>query len=241
MSVSTPSRRQILTGGAVAVAGGLVSVSELSRGPTDGERSVTGAKILALGDSYTVGTSVDPDARWISTLGERLREDGVAVADPTVIAEAGWTTMDLDGAIRAETPAETYDLVTLLIGANNAFQGRDPGEFQSEFAALLNRSVRFAGGEATNVIAMTIPDYSLTPVGQQFEPDVHADRIDTYNRRLRAVVAKRDTRLVDLVPVSRAVSDDPELVSDDGLHPSPKQHDRWLERIYPVAKAAVSR
>lgn len=237
----TPSRRQALTGGAALVAAGaLGSFGELSRRTrTDDESSSTDNEILALGDSYTIGTSVDPDERWTSGLVEQLRGNGFAVSSPEIIAKAGWTTADLEAGIQAEGIEGTYDLVTLCIGANNAFQGEEPAEFRPAFVSLLDRSVGFAGGDASNVIVMTIPDYSLTPVGQQHSPTATAERLESYNRLLREEVAKAGTRLVDLVPASRNVAKDPELVSDDGLHPSPKQHDLWLDRILPVAITAL--
>lgn len=231
--VGSPSRRQILKGGSALVAAGApVPFGGLSRRRNE---------ILALGDSYTIGTSVDPDVRWISELAERLRGDGFAVADPVVIAEAGWTTEDLDTGIRIESVEGAYDLVTLLIGANNAFQGWEPAEFRPEFVALLDRSVQFAGGEASNVVVMTIPDYTLTPAGQMFSPAENARRLESYNRIVREEATEAGARVVDLVPASRRVTEDPELVSDDDLHPSPKQHDLWLTRILPAATAALER
>lgn len=191
----TLSRRQALTGGtALVAAGGLISSGELSRRTrTDDEPSSTRNGILALGDSYTIGTSVDPDARWTSGLAERLRGNGFAVSNPEILAEAGWTTADLEAGIQAESTEGTYDLVTLLIGANNAYQGEEPAEFRLAFVSLLDRSVRFAGSDASNVIVMTIPDYSLTPVGQQHSPTATAGRLESYNRLLREEVAKAGT------------------------------------------------
>ena len=80
---------------------------------------------LALGDSYTIGEGVDASGRWPVQLAKALRAEGVAVADPHVLAQTGWTTDELDAAIDdAEPSFDEYDLVSLLVGVNNQYRGR---------------------------------------------------------------------------------------------------------------------
>lgn len=198
----------------------------------------TPAHVLALGDSYTIGTGVDPDERWVSKLVDRLRDDGESVADPVVIAENGWTTDDLDGAISEHDPDGPFDLVTLLIGANNCFQAEPPATFEPKFRAMLDRALGFAP-DAESVVVLTVPDYTLTPVGQENDPAEHAERLVRYNEIVREAARAAGTRLVDVVPPSKRVADDGSLVAGDDLHPAPAQHDLWLERIYPTVGAAL--
>ncbi len=195
-------------------------------------------RILALGDSYTIGTGVDPDERWVTKLTARLREADESVADPAVIAENGWTTDDLDAAITDREPDGPFDLVTLLIGANNCFQGESPATFAPKFRATLDRALGFAA-DPDSVVVLTVPDYTLTPVGRENDPDEHAERLERYNEIVRAEAGARGTRLVDVVPPSREVVDRPELIAGDDLHPAPGQHDLFLERIGPVAREAI--
>ncbi|HEX7371167.1 MAG TPA: SGNH/GDSL hydrolase family protein, partial [Rhodanobacteraceae bacterium] len=56
------------------------------------------AGFLALGDSYTIGEGVAPAERWPMQLVARLRDEGVAVADPLIVATTGWTTDELSAA-----------------------------------------------------------------------------------------------------------------------------------------------
>jgi len=198
----------------------------------------TPARVLALGDSYTIGTGVDPDERWVSTLAGRLRADGESVADPVVIAENGWTTDDLDEAIDEQDPQGPFDLVTLLIGANNCFQEEPPATFEPKFRAMLDRALGFAP-DAESVVVITVPDYTLTPVGEENDPDEHAERLERYNEIVREAAREAGTRLVDVVPPSKRVEEDDSLIADDDLHPAPAQHDLWLERIYPTVAAAL--
>src|SRR5215831_13777532 len=69
---------------------------------TDSYRSrVNLAHLLCLGDSYTIGESVMPEARWPVLLAARLRVSGLDVADPDLVARTGWTTDELEEGIES--------------------------------------------------------------------------------------------------------------------------------------------
>ena len=81
-------------------------------------------KFLALGDSYTIGESVAEDQRWPVQLVSALKQKGLSFDQPKIIATTGWRTDDLKRAIMAVNPSKDYNLVSLLIGVNNQYQGR---------------------------------------------------------------------------------------------------------------------
>ena len=58
-------------------------------------------RFLALGDSYTIGEGVDPAGRWPVQLAHALRDEGVMLDDPTIVATTGWTTDELAAALDA--------------------------------------------------------------------------------------------------------------------------------------------
>ena len=67
-------------------------------------------RYLALGDSYTIGESVPEADRWPVQLVARLREGGVAIADPEILATTGWSTDELSAAMDAHHFTPPYDL-----------------------------------------------------------------------------------------------------------------------------------
>ena len=207
----------------------------------DGGETPNGERILALGDSYTVGTSVTTDERWVTKLVEKRRAAGNTVAEPTIVGQNGWTTGDLNDGIDdsglAAGDAE-YDLVTLLVGANNCFQGQSPETFEPKFVAMLERALGFAPGPES-LLVITVPDYTLTAVGQENDPEEHAARLKRYNEIIEREARDAGTRFVDVVPPSKRVTENPELVAGDGLHPSGEQYDLWVARLYPEAVAAL--
>jgi lysophospholipase L1-like esterase len=197
-------------------------------------------RYLALGDSYTIGESVDESQRWPVQLAARLREGGVDIADPQIIARTGWRTDDLDAAITSANPQGPFDLVSLLIGVNNQYQGRRVDDYRPEFEALLQRAIAFAGGQGSCVIVLSIPDWGATPFASGQDRANIARQIDAFNTVNRAASEKAGVRYVDVTPVSRRAPQEPGLIADDGLHPSGKMYAQWVALALPHAKAALS-
>jgi len=195
-------------------------------------------RILALGDSYTIGESVPASARWPVRLAAMLRARGLAVAEPTIVAKTGWTTDELSAGIDAARPQGQFDLVTLLIGVNNQYRGRPADEYRDQFRALLARAVGFAGGRASRVIVVSIPDWGVTPFAKGRDANQIAREIDVFNAINRAEAAQAGARYVDVTALTRLV--DASLVAEDGLHPSAKAYEQWARVTLDVAVKALN-
>lgn len=196
------------------------------------------ATFLALGDSYTIGESVASNQRWPVQLVRALRHQGFRVDAPKLVAETGWTTDELSSAMDDADLHPPYDLVSLGIGVNDQYRGRDPQSAARGFENLLERVITLAGGKPGNVIVLSIPDWGVTPFARKDErsPGEIAGQIDTYNRLEHDITEKHGARWVDVTDASRRVADDIMLVANDGLHPSPQQYRAWVSRILPVAE-----
>jgi lysophospholipase L1-like esterase len=197
-------------------------------------------RFLALGDSYTIGEGVDEAERWPVRLAALLRERGADVADPEIIARTGWTTDELSAAIDAADPRGPYALVSLLIGVNNQYRGRDAEEYRTEFTALLRRAVGFAGGDASRVIVLSIPDWGVTPFADGRDRARIAAEIDLYNAINREEAARAGARYVDVTPQTRQSGADPAFLVDDGLHPSGRSYVEWARLALPAAAEALA-
>ena len=189
---------------------------------------------LALGDSYTIGESVPEAGRWPVQLAAALRERGIGLAEPRIIATTGWTTDELSAAMDAAGPLGTWDVVSLLIGVNNQYRGRDLANYAEEFAALLDRAITLAHGRPDRVLVMSIPDWGITPFGQDSGRDTAsiAAELDAFNATARAACEARGVAFVDITPASRAPGAG---VADDGLHPDATQYAAWAALALPVA------
>jgi lysophospholipase L1-like esterase len=215
-------------------------------------------RYLALGDSYTIGESVPAAARWPNQLAELLRAEGVAMANPEIIARTGWTTDELDAALdaieggasvsltdaeAAPRPAPPYQLVSLLIGVNNQYRGRPIEEYRTQLRALIARAVGYAGGHPQRVIVLSIPDWGVTPFAADEGRDasVVGAEIDACNAAKRAECARAGVAYIDITALTREAATRRELLADDGLHPSAVDYQRWAQAALAAAKAALTR
>ncbi|WP_416056564.1 SGNH/GDSL hydrolase family protein [Stenotrophomonas maltophilia] len=192
---------------------------------------------LALGDSYTIGEAVAVAGRWPHQLAAALRAQGVDLADPQTIATTGWTTDELDAGIDAAAPQGPFDVVSLLIGVNNQYRSRPLDEYRQQFAALLERAIGFAGGDAGRVLVLSFPDWGATPFGAGSGHDLARVEIETdeFNAAAEVISTHRGVAFVDITDISRAHGGDPAMIADDGLHPSAAMYALWAARALPMA------
>lgn len=190
-------------------------------------------KFLALGDSYTIGENVTEKERWPVQLSEALRTSGWDIESPRIIATTGWRTDNLKNAMDIAKLQPEYDLVSLLIGVNNQYQGRSVEQFKPEFEELLNRAIQLAKGKKENVFVVSIPDYGFTPFGQPKQQKI-SQELDSYNEASKAIAERLGVKYIYITDISRDGIKDPALVAGDGLHPSGKMYGLWVKRILGV-------
>ncbi len=192
-----------------------------------------GLSYLALGDSYTIGESVAENERWPVQLSKHLTKNGLEVALPQIIARTGWTTDELKAKIISEQISKTYNLVSLLIGVNNQYRGRSIEQFRTEFIDLLETAIKFAGNQPERVFVVSIPDWGVTPFGGKGANKTISEQIDLFNTVKKEETQKKGILFIDITPISRQAITDISLIAEDGLHPSGKMYQQWVEKISP--------
>lgn len=197
-------------------------------------------RYLALGDSYTIGESVADGARWPQQLVDSLNrrhQDGPVLSPATIVASTGWTTADLDeGMDASQVDTSTWDLVSLLIGVNNQYQGLSLAAYDDEFSALLERAISLTGGRPERVFVVSIPDYGYTPFGQPNQEAISSD-LAVFNATCLARTQALGVAHMDITPISQQWPNLAGLVATDGLHPSTLQYALWVEHF--VEEVAV--
>ena len=186
---------------------------------------------LALGDSYTIGTALPDSSRNYPTqLVDRLNEDSLLEgSEPDIVAFGGWRTDQLISAIEVADLAGEYELVSLLIGVNNQFQNRSDSVYAIEFEELLNTAIGFAGNDTDRVFVLSIPDYGVTPFGQNY-PNASAG-IDLFNQINADITEAYGISYFDITEISRQAENNPTLVAPDNLHPSGDMYELWVNEI----------
>lgn len=190
---------------------------------------------LALGDSYTIGESVPFESSFPHQLAACLSTSGLDVDAPVIIAKTGWTTSELQSAIKTAGLKQKFDLVTLLIGVNNQYRGESLTLYREEFKALLHTAIDFAKSGKAGVFVLSIPDWGITPFGMNSGRDAReiAKEIDEFNALNKEETLAAGVSYTDVTFASRKSLSDLELVAADGLHYSEKMHAEWAANLLP--------
>ena len=195
-------------------------------------------KYLALGDSYTIGQSVSEQQRFPYYAVQLLRAEGIRMEDPSYIATTGWTTGNLLSAINNSSLLK-YDLVSLLIGVNDQYQGVDTAVYRQRFVQLLGKAKALVSGRPERVVVLSIPDYSATPFVTADEKPVVSKEIDFFNAINKEETLRQGIQYIDITPSTRMAASDPTLLAPDNLHYSGKEHEKWARLLSSTIKTTL--
>lgn len=176
---------------------------------------------LALGDSYTIGEGVEQTQTWPFLISDKLQ--------PKVIATTGWTTRDLIDAIDAENVSQKFDVVSLLIGVNNQYQGLPFSIYENEFIELLEIAISLSKYGKDGVFVLSIPDYGVTPFAQKKRPEKIDRELKVYNMFAKEVCSQHQIPFFDIYQLSKEARNDHTLLAEDQLHPSGKMYQMWVD------------
>jgi lysophospholipase L1-like esterase len=185
---------------------------------------------LALGDSYTIGESLPLHQCFPYQAVQLLRKKGFDFPAPEIIAKTGWTTDELTEAVKRYRFREQYSFVSLLIGVNNQYRGRDAIEYKLEFEAILIKAIKLAS-KPGHVIVLSIPDYSVTPFAASMDAEKIRGDIDIFNAINKAVSIQYRVQYIDITAGSRKAKTNPLLLAQDQLHPSEKEYRNWSKKL----------
>lgn len=187
---------------------------------------------LALGDSYTIGEQVVAEENFPHQTVAILKDEyNIEVATPKIIAVTGWTTDELNAAIKAEKLQEHFDIVTLLIGVNNQYRNRDTENYKEEFTDLLQQAIAFANGRMSHVFVLSIPDWGVTPFAEGKNKAAIAQQIDAYNKINQEVTASLSCNYIEITESTRSNGLDESYLTPDKLHYAAKEYKIWAEKL----------
>jgi lysophospholipase L1-like esterase len=202
--------------------------------------SASSIPYLALGDSYTIGEGAAAADRWPVQLAALAHAQGLPLAEPDIIARTGWTTAELQETIAASGNHRTdYGLVSLLIGVNNQYRGQSVELYRREFRQLLATAVGYAGGRASRVVVLSIPDWGQTPFAHNRDAGQITREIDEFNAVAQKECQAAGVAYVGITDLTRAATGDPSQFTTDGLHYTGPQMHEWAIRALPVVQGLL--
>ena len=211
----------------------------------DGQKNITAifkknyigkntSKFLALGDSYTIGQSVEVNQRWPVQFLKELKSSVNAIDTLQIIARTGWRVDQLKEAMNSSNLEPPYGLVSLLIGVNNQYQGQNANDFRPEFIEILEKSIKLVNDRKERLFVVSIPDWGASPYGFGFDRAKVSKEINDFNSVVKEESEKRGLRYFDITAISRRALLDRTLIASDGLHPSGKMYKLWVDKMIPV-------
>lgn len=200
---------------------------------------------LALGDSYTIGEAVPAAGRWCHQVVYKLRQQGLSISLPDIVATTGWTTEELLQGIannKKQLLPHAYNLVSVLIGVNNQYRKLPLEDYKTAFRTLLQEAIHFAGNDAKRVVVLSIPDWGHTPYAKVngFDEKEVAQAIDLFNGVCKKETAAAEAHFINITPSSRQVAGDTSFIASDELHFSEKMYQLWAEQAAPVFKQILT-
>ena len=193
-------------------------------------------RYVALGDSYTIGISVARGDAWPEQLATTLGSAPGGSPRLGLIANLATNGRTSRDVLHDQLPRQALldpQFVSLLIGVNDVVQGVATDTYRANLTTILDQ----LRGQlpANRLLTVTTPDYTLTPAGARFgDPTTQRAAIVALNAILAEETAARGIACVDIWAISGRAASEPALVARDGLHPSARQYDLWVERIRPV-------
>jgi acyl-CoA thioesterase-1 len=180
--------------------------------------------ILVFGDSLSAAYGIPRESGWVSLLEKRLADEkpGWRVVNASI---SGETTSG--GASRILPVLLEYRpaIVILELGANDGLRGLAVKDAERNLGKIIEASRKTKA--RILLVGMRIPpNYGL-----KYTSDFSSMYVDLAKRHKAA-----------LVPfLLEGVAGNPELIQQDGLHPTTKAQPRLLQNIWPVLQKQLTR
>jgi len=196
-------------------------------------------RYVALGDSYTIGTSVAAADRWPDRLVAAL---GGEVGPLDLIANMAVNGYSAGDVRRLELPGVAHlrpGFISLLVGVNDVVRGIPVEVYRADLETVVDELLGLIPPD--RLLLVTTPDYTVTPAGADYgDPAVRRAGIEQVNEILVETADRRGVPVVDIHDLSLRAAADRSLVASDGLHPSGQQYALWIERILPVVRRMLA-
>jgi len=195
-------------------------------------------RYVALGDSYTVGTSVAEAERWPNQLVVRLRP-AISMRLVANLGVQGYSSRDLIEQELAALARLTPQFVTVQVGVNDVVQRTPDLVYDGNTGSILDTLLAAVG--PNRIVAVSSPDYTLTPLGIELgNVEQRRTRIARLNEIMARRAAERAIRFVRIDDAANKVATDSGLVAEDRLHPSARQYAMWVDLIAPAVIDALA-
>jgi lysophospholipase L1-like esterase len=195
-------------------------------------------RYVALGDSYSIGTGVEPDEAWPRQLAARLAD-----LEVDLIAN-----LAVNGSTAAEVAIEQLpdleslgpELASVLVGVNDVVQSVPEERYGTRVSEILDGMLQLL--PASRVVGVATPDYTASRQGAAYgAPERQRAAILNSNEIMRGACEYRGiTFVAEIFDISQELGEGTGMLAADGLHPSAAQYARWVDAIEPAVRAMLA-
>jgi acyl-CoA thioesterase-1 len=175
--------------------------------------------VLVVGDSISAAFGLDSRQGWVSLLEKRLAEQGF---EHRVVNASISGDTSAGGAARLPRLLAEHqpNLVIIELGGNDGLRGLPPAQLQQNLAAMVEAS-RDSGARVLLLGMLLPPNYGVR-----------------YTTAFAEVFSRlAEEQQVPLVPFFLdGVGGVPEMMQDDGIHPTAQAQPVLLENLWPTLK-----
>lgn len=208
----------------------LISCSEKRATRHEQKNAVeTGAKdqkgekkhILFFGNSLTAGSGVEQSEAFPALIGERIDSLGL----PYEVINAGLSGETSAGGLNRIDwilKQQSVAIFVLELGANDGLRGTDPDATHKNLQGIIDK-VRGA-----------YPNCRIIIAGMKVPPNMGRDYAREFESVFPELARENDAALIPFL--LKDVGGNPELMQDDGLHPTAKGHKLVARNVWKVLK-----
>ena len=195
---------------------------------TDGQASNTGSlttvpqgshgklTYVAIGasDTFGIGTGEPYSDNWPTDLADMLGSNVhlINLGIPGIIVHQA-LSVELPIALDSHP-----DLVTIWLAVNDLVAKVPVDSYSHDLDLLLSRLQ--ASAPRARILVANVPDLTLLPYFQAYNPLLLQSRIQAYNAAIAGIVQQHHVILVALSQQNYNIEAHPEYISSDGLHPN---------------------
>lgn len=185
--------------------------------PVQGSAATASFTLMVFGDSLSANYGIEESQGWVTLLQNRLREAALPVEVINGSVSGETTT---GGMARLPAMLDTYqpDLIILELGGNDGLRGLPAPLIRQNLAEMIDMAV--ARGARVVLTGIQIPPN----YGPRYTEPFFAQYAELADEKGLALVPF----LIDGIPQQ------PELMQDDGIHPTAEAQGMILENVWQV-------
>ena len=198
----------------------------------------TSLHYIAIGDGFSNGQFLNSADAWPSKVVVRLDTLNYEVSDFVFFGGNDMTTAELYASLNA-SGLDCKNVATIMVGAQDHFEGRTLEEFRADYRQLISRVITLVGS-AHRVTCVSLPDYSSTPglPASAGTEAVAEARIMDMNEIILDESVMAGANYANIFPISQSAYEGLDAyVPQDELHANAFHNELWAEIIVAVLEA----